>query len=85
MPIFTRLFAISIEAKSVLGFSSSDTILLYDGCCRVLSILMSFTVNEKKATSEPETKNDSKKRMITVKRSIEIAAGVNATKFNNVQ
>jgi len=47
-------------------------------------MLISFTVKEKKATSEPDTKNDIKKRTITVKRSIEIAAGVNATKFNNV-
>jgi hypothetical protein len=41
-----------------------------------LSILISLIVREKKATSEPATKNDIKKRIITVKRSIVVAAGV---------
>lgn len=47
-------------------------------------MLMSFTVNEKKAAWDPETKNDNKKSTIAVKRSIEIAAGVSATKSNKV-
>lgn len=84
MPMLTRLFAINIEASSVLGFSSKVTILLYEGCCLVLSILISFSVSEKKATSDPATKNDIKKRMITVKRSIVVAAGVIARKISRL-
>ena len=44
---------------------------------------MSFIVREKKATSEPATKNDIKKRMITVKRSMVVAAGVIARKVRS--
>ena len=45
---------------------------------------MSLTVREKKATSEPDTKNDNKKRMITVKKSIVEAAGVIARKLSKI-
>jgi hypothetical protein len=37
---------------------------------------MSFIVREKKATSEPATKNDIKKRMTMEKKSMVVAAGV---------
>ena len=76
MPMFTKLFAINMEASNVLGVSSRLTILLYEGCCLVLSILISFRVNEKKATSDPASKNDIKKSIMTTKKSIVIAAGV---------
>ena len=76
MPIFTKLFVISIEASNVLGLSSRVTILLKEGCCLVLSKLISFIVSEKKAISEPATKKEMKKRITTVKRSMVVAAGV---------
>jgi hypothetical protein len=37
-------------------------------------------VKEKKATSEPATKKEIKKKIATIKKSIEAAAGVNAKK-----
>jgi hypothetical protein len=40
-------------------------------------------VREKKAISDPATKNDIKKRMITVKRSMVVAAGVIARKVRS--
>lgn len=76
MPMFTKLLAISMEASRVLGASSKVTILLKEGCCLVLSILISLSVSEKKAISEPATKKEIKKRIITVKRSMVVAAGV---------
>jgi hypothetical protein len=39
-------------------------------------MLISFIVREKKATSDPATKNDTRTRIITIKKSIVVAAGV---------
>jgi len=47
-------------------------------------MFMSLTVSEKKATSDPETKKDSKKRMIMVKKRMVEAAGVIARKSSRV-
>lgn len=74
--MFTRLLAISIDASNVFGVSRSVTIRLKEGCCRVLSILMSLSVREKKATSEPATKKEIKKSTMMVKRRMVVAAGV---------
>ena len=57
--MFTKQLAISIAANKVLGCSNNVTIRLYDGCCFVLSILISFCVSEKNATSLPATKKES--------------------------
>jgi hypothetical protein len=75
IPIFTKLFAISMDARRVFGVSSRVTILLKEGCCLVFSILRSLIVSEKKATSEPATKKEIKNRMIIVKRSMVVCAG----------
>lgn len=74
--MFTKLLAISMDASKVFGVSSSVTIRLKEGCCRVLSILISLSVREKKAISEPATKKEIKKSIMMVKRRIVVAAGV---------
>ena len=76
IPIFTKQLAISIEASSVLGVSSRVTIRLKEGCCLVLSILISLSVSEKNAIWEPATKKEIKKRIMTVKKRMVVAAGV---------
>ena len=76
MPILTRLFVISMEASSVFGCSSNVTILLNEGCCRVLSTFISFWPKEKKATSPPATRKESTNKTITVKISTPVMAGI---------
>lgn len=84
MPIFTKQLAISSEAISVFGFSSKVTILLYEGCWRVFSILMSFRVNEKKDISEPEKRKDKAKSTNSIKDRMVVAdAGVTAIIVSN--
>ncbi len=65
MAILIKLFAISKEASNVLGCSSRSTIRLYPGCCLVLSILISLKLKEKKATSAPDTKKESTRKIIS--------------------
>jgi hypothetical protein len=74
--MFTKQLEIIREAISTFGFSKRDTILLYEGCWRVLSMLMSFSVNEKKAISEPENRKDKTKSTNNIKTRIEVPAGV---------
>ena len=81
MLIFTKLFAISIVARSVLGCSSKFTILLNEACFLVFKILMSFKVSEKKATSLPARKNEKIKRIRIVNIKIVVAAVVIAIKL----
>jgi hypothetical protein len=83
MPMFTKQLAISMEASKVLGVSSKFTMRLYDGCCLVLSILMSLSVREKKATSDPANKNESRKRIKSIKTKTVVAAGVKARSVSN--
>lgn len=80
MPMFTKQLAISIDAINVFGASSRFTILLKDGCCLVFRRFISFNVREKKAISEPDTRNDIKNKIITVNRSMVVAAGEIARK-----
>jgi hypothetical protein len=83
MPMFTKQFEISKEAISVFGFASSETILLYEGCCRVFSILISFMVNEKNAISEPEKRNDKTKSTSKTKTRMVVSADVIARIVSN--
>ena len=57
-PKFTNTFETNMLACRVLGCSNKVTILRNEGCCRVLSVLMSFTLSEQKATSLPAIKKD---------------------------
>ena len=76
IPMFTKQLEIIREAISTFGFCRRDTILLYEGCWRVFSMLMSFSVNEKNAISEPEKRKDKTKRTNRIKTRMEVAAGV---------
>ena len=80
MPIFTKLFVISIEASNVFGDSSSVTMRRYDGCFFVLSRLISLYVSEKNATSEPATRKDIRKSVATITIRMMVAVGVMAKK-----
>lgn len=78
IPMFTKQLEISMDASNVLGVSRRFTILLYAGCCLVLSILISLSVREKKATSEPANKKDSRNSTNNVNTKTVVAAGVMA-------
>jgi hypothetical protein len=73
--MFTKQFAIKIEANKIFGCSNNVTILLNEGCLRVFKILTSLVVNEKKATSLPAKKNDNKNKINNATISIVVAAG----------
>ena len=83
MPIFTKLFVMSMAASNVFGCSSNVTMRLKEGCCLVLRTLMSFSVKEKKATSLPATRKEMMNRMKIIKISMVVAAGVIAKKLIN--
>ena len=84
IPMFTKLLTISSEAIKALGFFSNVTILLYEGCWRVLSILISFNVNEKNAISDPEKRKDKTKSTNNIKKSMVVVdAGVMAIIISN--
>ena len=84
MAILTKLLAIKREAINAFGFSSNDTILLYEGCCRVLSIFISFSVNEKNAISDPAKRKDKTKSTSNIKKRIVVVdAGVMAIIVSN--
>ena len=51
-----KLFAISIVAKSLFGFCNKSNIVNFFSCFSIPS--MSLELNEKNATSAPETKAD---------------------------
>lgn len=74
-PIFTKTLAISIVACKVFGSSKSLTIRRKEGCCFVLSRLISFVVNEKKATSQPAIKKDNTKSSTAKKSIMPVVAG----------
>ena len=76
IPMFTKLLLISMDASKVFGCSSKLTIRRYAGCFFVRSIFMSLNVREKKAISEPASKKDKMKRIITINISTVVAAGV---------
>ena len=80
IPIFTKLFVMSMAASKVFGCSSKVTIRLKDGCCFVFKTLMSFDVSEKKATSLPATRNEMISSITIIKMSMVVAAGVIANK-----
>jgi hypothetical protein len=65
-----------MDACKVLGCSSKVTILLKEGCCFVLSALISFTFSEKKATSLPAIRKERMYNITAIKRSNTVAAGV---------
>lgn len=64
------------EKSNVFGRSRRETILLYAGCCLVLSTLMSFNVKEKNAISDPAKRKDNTKSTNRIKTSNVVAAGV---------
>ena len=80
IPMFTKLLVISKQANSVLGCSSRLTMRRYAGCCFVLSMLMSLSVREKKATSEPANRKATTKRKNIITISTALAARVIANK-----
>ena len=57
------------------------TIRLNDGCCLVLSTLISFCVSEKKAISLPATKKESINKITAVNISTPVTAGTIASKL----
>ena len=71
--MLTKLFAMNRDAIKVFGSSSSRSIRLAEGCCFVLSRLMSRNESEKNATSEPDTINEMKSRNSSTKTSIVMA------------
>ena len=83
IPIFTKQLEIRSETNRVFGFFNSATILLYEGCWRVLSILISLIVNEKNAISDPEKRNDKTKSTNKIKTRKVVAAGVMAKIVSN--
>ena len=84
MPIFTKLFVMSIAASNVFGCSSNVTIRLKEGCCLVFKTLISFNVKEKNATSLPATRKEMIKRMKMIKIRMVVAAGVIAKKLMKI-
>jgi hypothetical protein len=56
---------------------------LYEGCCRVLSILMSFSVREKNAISAPEKRKDNTKSTTNTKTKMVVSAEVMANMVSN--
>ena len=83
MPIFTKLFVISMAANNVLGCSSKVTMRLNEGCWRVFKTLISFEVSEKKATSLPATRNETINKINMMKMSMVVAAGVIANRASS--
>jgi hypothetical protein len=83
IPIFTMQLDIRSEANKTFGFSKRVTILLYEGCCRVLSILMSFSVREKNAISAPEKRKDNTKSTTNTKTKMVVSAEVMANIVSN--
>ena len=73
MPIFTKLFAISIVAESILGSSSNCTTLLIDVFFRFFKTFLYLLDNEKKATSLPEIIKENKNKINTVMSKIVVA------------
>ena len=74
MPIFTKLLVIKIAANKILGCSNKLTIRLKEGCFLVFKILISFDVNEKKATSLPARKKEIKYNTIMATTSTVVSA-----------
>jgi hypothetical protein len=83
IPMFTKLFAINIDASNVFGCSSRLTILLKEGCFLVFKILTSLGLREKKATSLPESKKDNKKSTNNVTTKIVVAVEETIRKIFN--
>ena len=73
--MLTRLLVMSIEVSSVLGCSINRTILLNEGFFLFLRMFTSLLDKEKKATSLPAIKNESRKRITSKKTNTVDATG----------